>query len=270
MVKISKEEDLMSKKVLILCSLLLVGLLVTGCAPIETGKAEVEGPVVKAPSTPSASPASPEKTSSTSSVKRATSDEKMLELAEKVQDIWDEGVLVVATFNSGDKPNLLGGDFGSWTFNPQDKNAGCKISFNDGDYVEAFEDDEENYSLYIEYDVDSPNEAFNGLWLKFNDIESLDVTGYKYLCFWLKGDSIAGYPKRFKMELKDETVGYMGAKYYLKPTEEWQKIVIPLIKFKKIQEWDALTEFVFVFEDKFTIPKVGAVYLDNIYFANEK
>jgi len=37
--------------------------------------------------------------------------------------------LVVADFDTGDKPNNLGGDFGAWDKDPNDESQGCQLSF---------------------------------------------------------------------------------------------------------------------------------------------
>ena len=41
--------------------------------------------------------------------------------------------LVIADFNTGEKPNNIGGDFGSWDKDPSDETQGCKMSFESDD-----------------------------------------------------------------------------------------------------------------------------------------
>ena len=48
--------------------------------------------------------------------------------------------LIISDFDTGDKPNNLGGDFGSWNKDPEDSTQGCTISF---------ETDDELYSVYF-------------------------------------------------------------------------------------------------------------------------
>ncbi|MDD5072390.1 MAG: hypothetical protein PHO67_04480, partial [Candidatus Omnitrophica bacterium] len=37
--------------------------------------------------------------------------------------------LVIADFDSGDKPNSIGGDFGAWNKDEADMTQGCKMDF---------------------------------------------------------------------------------------------------------------------------------------------
>ncbi|MQY65102.1 MAG: OmpA family protein, partial [Clostridia bacterium] len=53
-------------------------------------------------------------------------------------------------------------------------------------------------------------------------------------------------------------------------TGEWQKVVVPLKKFKRITDWNQMTEFVIVFDDLTSNPKEGIIYFDDIYFTDGK
>src|SRR3989338_2888870 len=96
--------------------------------------------------------------------------------------------LVVADFNTGEKPSNLGGDFGAWDKDPNDETQGCQQSF-EATHVLG---DETGYSIRLDYDVDSPNPAYNGFWMKLND---LDTTAYNTVNFYLKGDATNGFTK---------------------------------------------------------------------------
>jgi len=52
-------------------------------------------------------------------------------------------------------------------------------------------------------------------------------------------------------------------------TEAWRKISIPFEKFNRITDWSALSEFVVVFDDLHSMPKNGAVLIDQIAFSKE-
>ena len=108
------------------------------------------------------------------------------------QDIPSE--LVIADFNNGNKPNNVGGEFGSWNYAPKDETQGCWDWFEPGSY-----DGEEGYSLLMEYDVQSSNPAFCGLWMK---LKRADISPYDVLTFWLKGDEKTGFTTRFKIEIR--------------------------------------------------------------------
>jgi len=168
--------------------------------------------------------------------------------------------LIVADFNKGDKPSNIGGDFGSWEINPADKTQSCVISFSKDEKVGG-----EGYSLKIDYDVDSENPAWNGVWFKLNGI---DVSGYKNLNFYIKGDKKRGFTKVIKLELKNEE-GEIGKYYLTDITENWKRYSIPIKNFIGITNFKKMKEFVIVFEDIKATKKVGTIYIDNIYFSND-
>ena len=173
--------------------------------------------------------------------------------------------LVVADFNTGDKPNNLGGDFGTWDKDPNDETQGCKMSFEQDNAL----GNPDGYSIRLNYDVDSPNPAYNGFWMKLNN---LDVAQYNTLNFSVKGDATKGYTKRVKIELKDNTGGATpNASPYIVNgiTDQWQRISIPFEKFRKIKDWSKLTEFVVVFDDINSAPKAGSILIDHITFSKQ-
>jgi hypothetical protein len=169
--------------------------------------------------------------------------------------------LVIADFNSGDKPNNLGGDFGSWDKDPSDETQSSQMSFESDDAL----GEPTGYSLRLDYDVDSPNPAYNGFWMKLGN---LDATAYNALNFYVKGDPEKNYTKRVKIELKDSSnqpSQYIAAGL----TGEWQKISIPFDQFKRIKDWTALGEFVVVFDDINSNPKAGSILIDQVTLSTE-
>lgn len=169
--------------------------------------------------------------------------------------------LVVSDFDTGDKPNNIGGDFGSWDKDPNDETQMCQMSFESDDAL----GDKLGYSIRLDYDVDSPNPAYNGFWMKLND---LDATPYNTVNFYVKGDAAAGFTKRIKVELKDSTK--QPSPFILSGlTDQWQKFSIPFEKFRRIKNWDSLAEFVIVFDDLNSNPKSGTIFIDHITFSSE-
>src|SRR3989338_5975750 len=96
--------------------------------------------------------------------------------------------LIISDFDTGDKPNNIGGDFGSWDKDPNDETQSCQMSFEGQDAV----GDPLGYAIRLDYDVDSPNPAYNGFWMKLNN---LDATAYNTVNFYLKGDAKNGFTK---------------------------------------------------------------------------
>jgi len=169
--------------------------------------------------------------------------------------------LVILDFDTGDKPNNLGGDFGAWDKDPNDETQWCEISFEYGDDAKGLED---GYSLRLSYDVDSPNPAYNGFWTK---LEGEDFSGYNTLNLYIKGDAEKGFTKRLKVELKDyqKTAAYIISGI----TDSWQKFSIPFEKFRAISDWSSMNEFVVVFDDINSNPKSGSILIDDVSVSQE-
>ena len=169
--------------------------------------------------------------------------------------------LMVADFNTGEKPSNIGGDFGSWNKDPADFTQGCTEAFDS-----ANRHGDAGFAMKLEYSVDSKNPAYNGFWMA---LPNIDVSGYDNLAFWVKGDSKMGYTTVFKIELKN--AGKQVGRYYItNVTDQWQEEVIPLSEFKGLTDTSNLTEFVIVFEDRIASNKKGIVYIDDIRFTKSK
>ena len=169
--------------------------------------------------------------------------------------------LVLADFDTGDKPNNIGGDFGAWDKDPNDETQGTKMSFEPDDAL----GDPAGYAVRLDYDVDSPNPAYNGFWMKLN---GEDASAYNTLSFYIKGDKEKGFSKRVKIELKG--MDNKPSPYIVSGvTEEWQKVTIPFEKFRRITDWKSMNEFVLVFDDVNSNPKAGSILVDQVAFSKE-
>jgi len=166
------------------------------------------------------------------------------------------GTMLVDDFNRGEKPNALGGDYGSWNKDESDPTQKCANSY---DKTNAYGG--VGNALRLDYDVDSPNPAYNGFWMK---LQNANLSGYKNLVLYVKGDATRGYTTQIKLELKN---GKEVGKYTLKGvTDQWQGFSIPLKEFVGLTDLSTLTEFVVVFDDLTSNKKVGTIYLDEISF----
>ncbi|HOX09542.1 MAG TPA: carbohydrate binding domain-containing protein [Candidatus Omnitrophota bacterium] len=168
--------------------------------------------------------------------------------------------MVIADFNTGDKPNNVGGDFGSWDKDPNDPSQGTKMSFNPDEKY-----GKDGFSLQLDYDVDSPNPAYNGFWMKLGDV---DASYYNKLVLYIKGDEAKGYPQKLKVELKNAN-GEVGKAYITQISGTWAPVEVPFSSFQGIKDFSKMTEFTIVFEDSVSRPKAGTVYIDNIGFARD-
>ncbi len=169
----------------------------------------------------------------------------------------DVGQLMVADFDSGDKPNNLGGDFGAWDKDPNDDTQGCSMSFVPDDP----HGNPDGFALRLDYDVDSPTPAYNGLYMKLENANGLP---FNTLSFYVRGASNR-FTKQMKIELK--TADHRSSFYVVSGfTSEWQEIQIPLKEFKGIKSGSALSELIMVFDDVNTAPKKGTLLIDQISF----
>jgi hypothetical protein len=168
------------------------------------------------------------------------------------------GELVVADFNSGAKPNNIGGDFGAWIKDPDDPKQGCIEAF---DRVNRYGG--KGYALRLIYSVDSDRPAFGGLWMR---LQSLDAAKFESLAIRVRGDANMGYTSTFKVELKD--AADQTSRYGVRGvTDQWQDFVIPLNSFQGMANVRRLKELVIVFEDTSATAKKGVIYLDDVRFA---
>lgn len=165
--------------------------------------------------------------------------------------------VMVADFNSGGKPNNIGGDFGAWIKDPDDPMQGCIESFDRANGYGG-----KGYALRLIYSVASTKPAYGGLWMR---LENLDATKFDNLAFRVKGDANMGFTSVFKVELKD-TMDQANHVYVRGVTDRWQDIVIPLKEFQGMANPVRLKEFVVVFEDMTATAKRGVIYLDDVRF----
>lgn len=172
--------------------------------------------------------------------------------------------LMVADFDTGGQPNNVGGNFGTWSINPDDKTQGCEMDITRLSNVMG----KESYVLKIDYDVAAATPAFNGIWMELNNT---DLTQYDEMSMLIKGDEGAGFTTQFKLELKNAKGE--RAIYIVKGIiNEWQKIVIPMEKIRMIEsitDWSKMTELVFVFDDISVSYKQGTLYVDEIAFTSK-
>ena len=163
--------------------------------------------------------------------------------------------LMVADFNSGAKPDNLGGDFGCWIKDPNDPMQGCIESFDQANRFGS-----SGYALRLIYSVELKKPAFGGLWMR---LRNLDSSTFDSFAFRVKGDARMGFTTVFKVELKD-SVGQASSYYVRGVTDQWQNVVVPLNDFKGMANFRSLDQFVIVFEDTTATAKRGVIYVDDV------
>ena len=150
----------------------------------------------------------------------------------------------------------LGEAFGIWDHDPGDPTQFCRARLVEDPRIGAT-----GYSLMLEYDVDSPNPAFNGFWMK---LPSLPVRQFHALAFAIKGDPERGFTRRLTLELKSPRHAASYLLEGIQPT--WTHMRVPLRAFGDIEKVREATEFVIVFDDQTVTEPVGAIYLDQVRF----
>jgi hypothetical protein len=169
--------------------------------------------------------------------------------------------VVIADFDSGEKPNNLGGNFGAWNKDPSDATQWCKENFDN-----ATKHGDKGFSMKLDYSVQSTNPAYNGFWMM---LPNFDASKYDNLIFWVKGDPKEGFTTVFKVELKNNSK-QVGRFYVSNVGDQWQQISIPLSEFKGLGDRSNMTELVIVFEDRMASNKKGTIYLDDFKFTKNK
>ncbi|MBU1076450.1 MAG: hypothetical protein KKH98_04115 [Spirochaetes bacterium] len=172
--------------------------------------------------------------------------------------------LVLMDFDNREPATKHGGMWGIFDFNPHDRNAFCRSSFaKDKDLHKT------GYYLKVTYDVDSPQAAFNGVWVKLNGI---DLSKFYAVSMRVRGDMEKGFSDFFKIELKDKTT---KIEYYVEDiTDQWKEFILPFEEFEGTVEdidWKNMHEFIpCVFEDWRFKQKTGRLYIDDIQFIPKK
>jgi hypothetical protein len=161
---------------------------------------------------------------------------------------------VLADFNRSGHRTNADLPFGAWNSDPGDATQFCRVRLVDTERMGTA-----GYGLLIEYDVESPNPAYNGFWMKLPEVP---LAAYRTVSFAIKGDAQRGFTRRLRLELKDRT---HIARFTLDGLDaHWKQVRIPLQAFEGIEALRAATEFVIVFDDETVTEKVGTVYLDDL------
>ena len=171
-----------------------------------------------------------------------------------------EGKILVNDFNRKENYNNLDGNFGSWNVFYADTNQYCKDELSEEERM-----GNSGYSLKLTYDVDTQFSAYNGF---FTQLKGIDLSDYKYLIFYIKGDTKAGYTTKINLELKNRM--QTGKTTVEGITDKWQKITVPLNRFSGINSFKEMKELVIVFSDLGVTKKQGIIYIDDIYFAKSE
>lgn len=116
--------------------------------------------------------------------------------------------------------------------------------------------------LRLDYDVNSPNPAYNGYSIKINRQDFSNPNFDKFI-FYLKGAADVGIPDKLKLEFKNAS-GETGTYIIDNITGDWQKIEVDredVNGLRWLSDWKDIIEINLVFEDHRVLQKEGRVYL---------
>ena len=167
--------------------------------------------------------------------------------------------LKIADFDRGEKPNLISGDYGSWNRTQWDRTQFCNEDFvTDPQIVYGGR----GCSLSLYYDVDSPNPpVYNGFWMR---LERIDITPWKYLSFYIRGDKEHGYTSTFDIQIKN-IQGKLASFTIEGVTSEWRRIIVPLKEINNAADFSETYELLLVFDERYVTEKEGRIFLDEFY-----
>ena len=161
---------------------------------------------------------------------------------------------VIADFNHPGHRTNADLPFGAWNSDPGDPTQFCRVRLVDTERM-----GQEGFGLLIEYDVESPNPAYNGFWLK---LPNVPLRSFGTLSFDIKGEASRGFTRRLQLELKDRS---HVARFQLEDIEaQWKHVRVPLGAFDGIGALGPATELVIIFDEETVTEKTGTVYLDNL------
>lgn len=184
-------------------------------------------------------------------------------------------ILLIDDFNDGTMVNLLAGG----TQGDEEFPGGCIPSFVSAK-GHAF--GRSGKSLRLEYDVALPG-SFSFYWTKSGPStigagtsQPLDLTGYRYLSFWLKASQ---EKPKFSVEIHQDLDGddlfilskdvtsklLMHVFLRTEDARRWNKVFVPLERFRQINDWAKILEVVFVFENRVGSGR-GTLLIDDLLF----
>lgn len=168
-----------------------------------------------------------------------------------------ERILWIETFDGEGIPKNIG----TWEHSVLDSNQGIRI--------EIVQDDARGKtggkSLAIHFDVDSPNPAMVGLWIK---LKHQDLSAFDTLHFSLKSAGEERFRGSVAVQFTDE--GNRKASFLVSGIKkEWKEYNIPLKKFARIRDWSKVKEFEVILDDTNAVPKEGTLLIDEIYVSGE-
>jgi len=169
--------------------------------------------------------------------------------AEKIQRI--------ETFDYKEMPSHIG----AWEHHVLDSEQSIRIELVNEDAANK----KDGGALAIHFDVDSPNPAIVGCWIK---LQNQNLSGFDALHFSLRSGGGERFRGSVAVQFTDE--GNRKASYLVSGIKrEWKEYRVPLKKFPRIRDWTKVKEFELIIDDTNAVPKEGTLLIDEIYVSGE-
>jgi hypothetical protein len=101
------------------------------------------------------------------------------------------------------------------------------------------------------------------------NLNGIDVNGFDYLQFWVKGNESKGYARSFKVLVKRpfkdcNGVPESGSYIVNDVTDQWKRVRVPLYRMNGITDWTDLKALIISFHSRRTSPTQGGYFFDDI------
>lgn len=147
-------------------------------------------------------------------------------------------------------------NIGIWEHNLFDSEQSLKVDVMEGKKA----DEKKGRILRLDFDVDSPNPAMVGCWLKF---ENLDLSEFDTLRLKIRSGEAARFAGNLALQFTD--VDNKKAPYLITGIgTDWKEFQVPLKKFNRIHDWSRITGFEIIIDDINARPKEGTLFVDEI------
>jgi len=164
----------------------------------------------------------------------------------------------IETFDHKEIPRSIG----TWEHNVLDSDQSISVELVDQDAANKIG----GKALAIHFDVDSPNPAMVGCWIKF---ENQNLSAFDTLHLNLKSGGEGGFTGNIAVQFTDTE--NRKAPYLISGVgKEWKEYRIPLKKFRRIADWSEVKEFEIIIDDINASPKEGILLIDEIYVSSSK
>ncbi len=168
----------------------------------------------------------------------------------------ERGKLSIADFDEGEAIGL----FSVSSRDPMDENQWIKMNWDHDDAIGKAG----GKSLRLDYDVDSNESAKATFWMRLND---QDLSQYDTLHLYLKGSE----GSRGNVTIQFVDGNYRTSPYVIgRITGHWKEFQVPFKRFTRITDWSTMRELDIVIDDVNTIPKEGALWVDEISISSWK